>query len=218
MRRIIKISLSIIFICTCITTYGQNNIRGKVITFGKIPLNNVRITTSKTNQITHTDSLGMFSIYCSDKDKLLVNAEGFDNVKVRLKDLEYPYIDLVYSNDRTSFSDAIHNGHISEEVLSSAIRKYHLKGEKDYSIYNNIYELIDIEIFNVNVNGNIVTTQKQNSLTGSQEVLYVVDGIIVSDISFVVPSNVKSIRYVDGTRAAIYGSQGGNGAIEIILK
>ena len=183
-----------------------------------IPLKNVEITTSKTDQITHTDSLGLFSISCSENDRLLFSAAGFDVEKVKFKDLKKPTIDLIYSNESNSFAEATKNGHISEEVLKSALTKYPLKGEKDYSRYNNIYDLIDTEIFNVNVNGNVVTTQKRTSFTASQEVLYVVDGRIVSDISFVVPINVKSIRYVDGPQAAIYGSRGANGAIEIKLR
>jgi len=219
MKSIHRLAISSLILTACITSYGQdNNINGKVTTFGNIPLRNVRITTSKTDQITHTDSLGLFIIYCSEKDRLLVSASGFDDARIKRKDLDIPHIDLIYSNESTSFSDAVRSGHISEDVLQAAIRKYPLKGEKDYSKYTSIYELIDIEIFNVNVNGTSVTTQKPTSFTLSQEVLFVVDGIIVTDISFVVPTNVKSVRYVHGPQAAIYGSQGANGAIEIKLK
>ncbi len=44
------------------------------------------------------------------------------------------------------------------------------------------------------------------------------DGMTTADIDFVIPVNVKTIRYVQGTGAAKYGSQGANGAIEISLK
>ena len=107
---------------------------------------------------------------------------------------------------------------ISKEILEMAMEKYPLKGEKDYGIYDNIYTLIDIEIYNVNVSGTTVTTIKPSSFSGSLEVLYVVNGTISSDISFVLPMNVKTIRYVERAGAAKYGSQGANGAIEITLK
>ena len=219
MKNIFRIFFSIVLLSTGIAAHAQDHsINGKVTTFGDIPLKNVAITTSKTNKTAYTDSLGLFSIQCSEKDRLLFRAAGFDALKFKIKDLKKPSIDLIYSNESNSFAEATKNGHISEEVLKSAINKYPLKGEKDYSRFNTIYELIDTEIFNVDVSGNSVTTQKRTSFTASQEVLFVVDGRIVSDISFVVPINVKSIRYVDGPQAAIYGSRGANGAIEIKLK
>ena len=96
--------------------------------------------------------------------------------------------------------------------------KYPLKGEKDYGNYDNIYTLIQNEIHNVRVSGTSVMTTKPNSFSQSQEVLYVVNEMITSDVSFVLPMNVKTIRYVQGTGAAKYGSRGANGAIEITLK
>ena len=220
MKNIFKILLSIVILSGSIAAHAQDHtIKGKVTTFGTIPLNKVEITTSKTNQTAYTDSLGLFSIQCSENDKLIVQAAGFDGVKYKFKYLQPNMnIDLVYSNQSNSFSEATRNGHISEEALKTAINKYPLKGEKDYSKYTDIYQLIDNEIYNVDVSGDKVTTQKRNSFTQSQEVLFVVDGRMVSDVSFVSPMNVKSIRYVEGTQAAIYGSRGGNGAIEIITK
>jgi outer membrane cobalamin receptor len=38
------------------------------------------------------------------------------------------------------------------------------------------------------------------------------------DISNILPSEVKSIKYVDGVGAAVYGSNGANGVIVITLK
>jgi len=190
----------------------------RVTTFGVIPLNNVKITAVKSGAVTYTDSLGRFIINSLEKDVIKVSASGFDNIKIRTNKFRQKQINLVFSNTHNSFDDAVSNRHISKELLEGAIIKYPLKGDKDYSRYNSIYNLIDNEIYNVNVNGTSVTTTKVTSFSLSQEVLYVVDGIIVTDISSVIPFNVKAIRYVDGPEAARYGSQGANGAIEIVLK
>ena len=220
MKNNFRILLSIFILSAGIAAHAQDHtIKGKVTTFGKIPLKNVAITTSKTNQTAYTDSLGLFSIQCSEKDRLQVSADGFDGVKLKFKDLKpNTNIDLVYSNQSNSFTDATQNGHISEEALKSAIKTYPLKGEKDYSNYSNIFQLIDGEIFNVDVNGNKVTSKGQSSFTGGQEVLFVVDGAIISDVSIISPVNVKSIKFLDGAQASIYGSRGGAGVIEIKLK
>ena len=200
--------------------YAQDNkiISGRVTTFGSIPLYHVEITVSKSGPITYSDTLGFFSISCSEKDALKFFANGFDGEKIKAKKCNQATIDLIYSNDETSFKHATINKHISKEVLEMAIENYPLKGEFNYSKYDNIYILIDNEIHNVRVSGTSITTTKPNSFSASQEVLYVVDGMTTIDISFVVPLNVKSIRYVDGPEAAKYGSRGANGAIEITLK
>lgn len=218
--RIIKVIFIILVLIKGYGACAQENkiIRGKVTTFRVIPLNNVEFTASKSGEVAHSDSLGLFSISCSEKDIIKISASGFDGIRIKARKINQLFINLVYSNNQTSFVNATENGHISKELLEMAIMKYPLKGEKDYSKYNNIYNLIDCEIFNVNVSGQSVTTTKRNSFSLSQEVLYVVDGIIVLDISFVLPFNIKSIRYVDGPEASKYGSRGANGAIEITLK
>jgi outer membrane receptor for ferrienterochelin and colicin len=42
--------------------------------------------------------------------------------------------------------------------------------------------------------------------------------MIMSDISFITPINVKTIEYIDGVDASSYGSRGANGIIKITLK
>ena len=210
--------ISLVFLSLGASAQENITIYGTVTSFGKIPLNRVEISVSKSDLISYTDTLGFFRISCAEKSTLNFYANGFERKKIKVKKSADLNIDLIYSNKETSFANATDNNHISEGLLSEALAKYPLKGEKDYGNYENIYQLIQNEIHTVRVSGTSVTTLKQTSFTSSQEVLYVVDGTIVSDVSFVLPFNVKSIRYVSGTGAAKYGSQGANGAIEITLK
>ncbi len=209
-----------IIIFSFLNVNAQNSkiITGKVTTFGIIPLNNVQFIASKSGEVAYSDSLGLFSISCSEKDVIKIFASGFDGKRIKAKKYNHVSIDLVYSNNETSFAEATEKAHISKKRLELSIKKYPLKGEKNYARYTNIYELIKNEIHNVKVNGRSVTPMIPTSFGASQEVLYVVDGIIVSDISTVIPQNVKSIKYVDGPAASRYGVRGANGAIEIIMK
>lgn len=193
-------------------------VEGKVVAFGNIPLNNVKVRVLRSDKNTLTDSLGIFSISCSDRDKLRVSASGFNDVKLKVRKIDRPLVELAYSNQKSSFSAAVNSGHISEETLQAAIDNYLKENQKDYSVYTNIYQLIDTEIFDVNVNGQRITTRKISSITQGQQVLLVVDGMVVDDISFVSPLNVESVRFVDGAQAAKYGSLASNGAIEITTK
>ncbi len=199
---------------------GQDlvTITGQVVTFGRYPLSNVEITTRRTDNKAVTDSMGVFSIDCHKNDRFFIEAPGFDKLGIRVRRYNGEKINLVYSNLETSFSRATENGIISAEVLQNAIETHPLKGDKDYSNYSSIYDVIKNEIYTVKVSGTSITTTKPNSFTGSQEVLLVVDKTIVSDISFVVPTNVKSIRYLEGAAAALYGSRAANGVIEITMR
>ena len=54
------------------------------------------------------------------------------------------------------------------------------------------------------------------SSNGSSDPLYIVDGLKVSDISYLDPSSIKSIEILkDAASAAIYGAEAGNGVILI---
>jgi len=99
-----------------------------------------------------------------------------------------------------------------------AINKTPNRVEKDYSKYQNIFELIRGEIHQVKVEGTNVYTIKGLSFSLTAQVLYDVDGMILSDISFVLPVEVEKIEYIDDAGAAAYGMRGANGVIKIILR
>lgn len=219
-----KLKLAIIISVLIMIIHGSGAaqeikyISGIVTTFRDIPLNNVKVTALKSKEITLTDSLGLFALRCREKDVLIVTASGFFKKEIRVKKQNRYTIDLIFNNSETGFNDAVKNGHIAKDVLQKAISLKTLQREKDYSMYTDIYELIKNEIYNVRVDGTSVLTTKVLSLYVSPQVLYVVDDMIVSDISFINPVNVKTINYIDGVDASYYGSRGANGIIKITLK
>jgi len=194
------------------------SVSGIVTTFKEIPLNHVTIKSLKAGDLANTDSLGRFSIRCLAKDILLVTASGFDGKRIKTNNSEPVMIDLVFSNKENSFANAVNNYHVSGEMLQEGINTHPAKGQKDYSKYTNIYELIDNEIHTVRVNGTSVTTTKIISMNLSAQVLFIVDGVEVSNISYISPRVVKTIRYSDGVDATMYGMRGANGVILITLK
>ena len=57
------------------------------------------------------------------------------------------------------------------------------------------------------------------SSNGTSDPLYVVDGLIMSDLSSIDPNNIKSMEVLkDAASAAIYGAQAGNGVVLISTK
>jgi hypothetical protein len=212
-------SILLILICSSeAKTQDKKPVTGIVTSFKTIPLNKVKITSAKSDEVVYTDSEGKFSMQSFEKDVLNISAEGFENKKIKVGKENTYVIDLQYKDNITNFNDAVSNHHITEDALRQAINSAKLKNVKDYSHYNSIYELISNEIYSVRVANNVVYNKKVKSFDPNPKVLYVVDDKIVTDISFVIPLYVKSIEFVDDVGATMYGSMGGNGVLKITLK
>lgn len=189
-----------------------------IVTSMRVPLNKVKIQALNSGESAVTDSLGRFRLNGFKKDILEVSASGFEQKRVKVGRQTTLAISLLFRNDPENVNDAVSNGHISEKALSEAISQTQTKKGKDYSTYQSIYELIGSEIYNVTVEGNVIYNKKNVSLTSEPRVLCVVDGKVVRDISFIVPSNVKSIEFIDDVGASLWGVQGANGVLSITLK
>ena len=64
-----------------------------------------------------------------------------------------------------------------------------------------------------------VRVRGTTSFNGSNEPLYVVDGVAVDNINFLAPTDIESMQILkDASSAAIYGSRGANGVVIITTK
>lgn len=91
------------------------------------------------------------------------------------------------------------------------------KGRK-MNTYNDIYQMIRAEVSGVTVTGRSVQIQQAHSFFGSGTPLFVINGVVVNSIDDVNPLEVKKIKVLKGSEAAIYGVRGSNGVIDITLK
>jgi len=89
--------------------------------------------------------------------------------------------------------------------------------ESRFASYTSVYEMLKGTVPGVMVNGNKVLVRGFTTMFGSNEPLYVVDGIPVSSLDDLSPRLVKSIEVLKGPAAAIYGSRGANGVILVDL-
>jgi hypothetical protein len=194
------------------------SVSGVVTAFSHFHLNKVEIVALKSGGVAYTDSSGLFTIKCNSKDVLTFTASGFHERKIKVGKQTIYKIDLLYVDNVSNFNNAVNNGHITAAALKQAVNANQAKKEKDYSIYSSVYELIRNEIFEVNVKNNGVFNKKIRSFNSNPQVLYVVDGKVVSDISFVSPVDVDSIEFIDDVGATLWGVQGANGVLKITLK
>jgi hypothetical protein len=199
---------------------GQSTvtIKGVITTFDKFPLNEVSVRSLETGNVAKSDSFGRFSLDCTTKDIMIFTAAGFLERKVRVKKFKQLYINLKYAFDENSFSKAVENNHIAERALENALSQYNGKGQRDYRNYTSIFEIIQSEFSTLKVVGTEVHTTKTSSFYLSQQVLYVVDGMIVSDISYISPIEVAKIEFIDDASATEYGMRAANGVLKITLR
>jgi len=218
-KKFITFISAFLILLTGFTTDEQDykEIRGIVTAFKNIPLDNVRVIALKSGETTLTNHSGQFVISISDKDVLSFSASGFKEKKIRVRKAALYSINLSYVFCETCFAEATRSGHIAEETLRQAINPI-LAGGKDYSKYKSIYELISSEIYNVRVKGTSIVNTKVRSFDPNPQVLYVVDDVIVSDISYIAPDYVKAVEFIDDVGASMYGVKGANGVIKITLK
>lgn len=103
-----------------------------------------------------------------------------------------------------------------ETITDSNNKSARPKGKK-MNTYNDIYQMIRGEITGVVVSGKSVQVQQGKSFFGTRVPLFVVNGAIVNSIDNINPVEVKSISFIEGSAAAIYGVNGSNGVISIVL-
>jgi hypothetical protein len=218
----IKKMLFLICVGLCGTglAFGQDRIQvnGTITVFENYPICLATIRSVKSGNAVKSDSTGHFSISCHDNDVLLCSAAGFIEQKVRIRDCQPVLIRLSFAYKETSYDEAVIQGHLPAPVLKHFLDKYPAKGQKDYSRYQNIYELIRSEFSILRVSGTEVLNNKTSSFALSSQVLYVVDDMVVTDISFVRPGDVKTIEFLDDSYATAYGMRGGNGVLKITLR
>jgi TonB-dependent SusC/RagA subfamily outer membrane receptor len=124
-------------------------------------------------------------------------------------------------NDQVNAADEervnVGYGNIKKKNLTTSVNR--IDGtQMKFASYNSIYDMIRGQVPGVQVNGKRIKIQNASSIYMSTEPLFVVDGIEVKSIDNIFPQMVKSIEFLKGASASIYGSRGGNGVILITLK
>ena len=211
--------LILVALMTYSVSFSQMTVvKGKVTAFHELTLQNIKVRAKHSKAQTKTDENGCYQIVCADKDIIIFESPAFIKVKKKVKNpVDSINVNMVFVNTPKKREYAIGYGIISEENLTYAINN--LSNDNiNFEAYSNIYDLLIGRFPGVEIYGNEIIIRGERSLTGSNAALLVVDGMVVSDISYIQPSMVKSIDVLKGPAASIYGSRGANGVVLITLK
>ena len=191
-------------------------VQGVVTFFDSIPLINASVRVKSSNETVLTDSTGHFSVTTEPKDRLFINAEGFYRERVSLNEkTKYALINLRLRQGKKSIDRAVGYGHVKDKELMYSVSTMN-SDDLDFSIYNNIYDIIQSRFTGVTIRGSeIIIRGDPNLGHSSSAALLVVDGIVVSESVFssLQPADIKTINVLKDSSAASFGSRGANGVV-----
>ena len=200
----------------------EREINGYVVAFNQYPLKNVKIIAKKSKQEVLTDENGRFGINVKKNDVLNIVAKSFEGYRYKVKDDDKEIrVNLIFNNPQENKELVIAEGYINREDLEYGIT--HLMDENN--IYSNFIDVFDAIRYKIpaaqiiNVGGQRqVQIRGQKSTAGFTPVLFLVNGIPNEDISYIIPSEIISIKQLTSGQGAIYGARAGGGVIAITTK
>jgi len=206
-----------------IPSFSQTRVvRGKLTTFNRYPVQNVEVMSKKAKSTVMTDSLGEFELVCNEKDIIMIKAKVFQalNKRVNAED-RYISANLIFRDTPKNREIATGMRYITPEQLTFALA--HLADENnDFCNYTDVFDVVRGKFPGVQVkstsSGQGIFVRGDKSMTGENQAIYVVNGVRVSDISFINPCEMVSMDILKDGGAALYGSQAANGVVVIETK
>lgn len=189
------------------------------------PVIGANIMVKGTTNGTITDFDGNFSLQAKSGDVLLISYMGYKSQEVKAT-ASPMRITLKPDNVMLEEVVAVGYGTMKKSDLTSAITSVSAD-ELLKAPVSGLDQALQGRAAGVTVTTNsgqpgetaTVRIRGIGSAMGGNQPLYVVDGVITGDISFVAPSDIASMEILkDASAAAIYGSRGANGVILITTK
>ena len=185
---------------------------------------NVMIKGSTSGTITDFD--GNFSLQAKAGDVLQVSFMGYKTQEVKVTNAGPLRITLVPDNVQLQEVVAIGYGTMKKSDLTGAVTSVSADQLLKAPV-SGLDQALQGRAAGVTVTSNsgqpgegaTIRIRGIGSALGGNDPLYVVDGVITSDIKWLSPTDIKSMEILkDASAAAIYGSRGANGVILITTK
>lgn len=207
----------------------QQIITGRVIDVDGAGLSGVSVKVKGTSEGTLTDANGQYRITVpSGQNTLVFSYIGFVSIEEAIDGRTT--INVEFSEESTALSDVVVTAlGITRDVKSLTYAAQNIKGDqlneaKEVNIVNSLQGKVAGVTITRNANGPggdaKVLIRGNRSITGNNQPLYVIDGVPLSgSVSMLNSDDVESMTILKGpSAAALYGSQGQNGAIVITTK
>lgn len=204
------------------------DLRGRVVNEKNEPLEGVSVNVKGTTKGTTTDNKGMFSIDATAGQVLVISYVGFVTQEVAIGSAGIAEIKLI-TEDKSLDAVIVTALGITKSVKSLTYAAQDIKGDKlNKAKETNVINSLQGKIAGVTITKNAtgpgseskVIIRGNRSITNSNEPLYVIDGVPLSgNVGMLNSDDIETMSVLKGaSAAALYGSQGQNGAIIITTK
>ncbi|WP_423818299.1 TonB-dependent receptor [Salinimicrobium sp. TIG7-5_MAKvit] len=230
-----KILLMLIFCSTATIAQTQEKVHGTVTDSNGIPLLGVNVIEKGTTNGTTTDFDGNFQITVEGPTDLVFSYVGFVTQEVKVTPGQNLNISL--NDDAQALEEVVVIGYgaqLKENITGSVAR---ISSEELENVPQvSVDQLMQGRAAGVAISKNSgqpgaavsVRIRGVNSITGSSEPLYIIDGVPtsgeagaegLSPLAALNPNDIESINILkDASATAIYGSRGSNGVVLITTK
>ncbi|MGB3065624.1 TonB-dependent receptor [Sphingobacterium thalpophilum] len=204
------------------------DITGRVVDSSNRPIAGVTVSVKGSTKSTVSDQNGQFTLSAQAGDVLVLRSVGYDTKEVTLDNSATITITLQASTQSLEEVKVVAVGYGTQRqrnVTGSVVRA-NIDAFKDAPNTNLMQSLQGtvpgLNVGPVTVAGSTPSIQVrgQNTISGGQNVLIIVDGIQYNnDLSSINPDDVESIDLLkDASATAVYGAQAANGVLLITTK
>ena len=234
-----------LFLIGSISAFGQRNISGTVRDSGGNGMPGVNVIVKGTSAGTSTDARGQYNIAVgADATTLVFSFIGFTTQEIEIG--SRTIVDVTLAEDLQELSEVVVTAlGIEREKKALQYSVTEVSGDNfTQARENNLGNALSGRIAGVNVSkiasgpagSSRIVIRGNKTLGGQNQPLYVVDGIPMDNSGFgqaglwggqdqgdglssINPDDIESITVLKGANAAaLYGSRGGNGVINIVTK
>ncbi|RYY15786.1 MAG: SusC/RagA family TonB-linked outer membrane protein, partial [Chitinophagaceae bacterium] len=232
-KRVFLIAVWVLALCSPAFLSAQVQatvIKGKVTTANGTPIDAASVVNKTTSKGTATNTAGEFSITASPGDELAITATGHSPFEIKLKDETFLEASLKPLDGSLGEVVVVGYGTQRRRETTGAIASIKAT-ELTQTPIANVAQGLQSRVSGVQINqnsgapgGNVsVRIRGTNSITGTSEPLYVVDGIQISNgggitdvspLSTINPNDIESVEVLkDASASAIYGARAANGVV-----
>lgn len=224
MLRLVSVGLLLI---AAVVAKAQVNVQGTVTDANKEPVIGATVLEKGTGKGTVTDIDGRFELsVASDKAILQFSYVGMKSKEEGLRGRKN--LKIVMESDEKLLDEVIVVGYgtAKRRDITTAVSSVATDDIEKHPI-TSAAQAIQGKAAGVTVvkpNGQpgtdmVIRVRGTTSMNGSNDPLYVVDGVPMTDIGFLAPNDIESMQILkDASSAAIYGSRAANGVIMITTK
>lgn len=210
-----------------LSMFAQVHVSGTVIDAQKEPVIGASVLEQGTGNGTITDFDGKFTInVASEKSVLEISYVGMKPVTVSVAGKKT--LQVVLQEDQEVLEEVVVIGYGTQKRkdVTTAISSVSTDDIEKLPITSAAQAMqgkaAGVTVVKPNGQpgaGMVIRVRGTTSMNGSNDPLYVVDGVPMTDIDFLAPNDIESMQILkDASSAAIYGSRAANGVIMITTK